>query len=71
MFYWLYHRRRPIFATIAPVDATDTEVRERALSQYALVPLSHPDYGHSDFAAILRAASVHRDWRSATVDFVR
>jgi hypothetical protein len=71
MLYWLYHRRRPIFATIAPVDATSAEVRERALSQYELVPLSHPDYGPSDFAVVLRAASVHRDWCSATGVCVR
>ena len=61
MVYWLYHRRRPIFATVAPADASDAEVRERALSQYALVPLPHPDYHAGDFAAMLRAASVHRD----------
>jgi len=61
MVYWLYYRQQPIFATIAPVHATDSEVRERALAQYALVPLCHPDYYPSDFTALLRAASVHRD----------
>ncbi|HUL09246.1 MAG TPA: hypothetical protein VLV76_23145 [Candidatus Acidoferrum sp.] len=59
MIYWLYHRQRPIFATIAPPHATDAEVRERALAQYALVPLCHPDYDPTDFTALLRMASVH------------
>ena len=61
MVYWLYHRQRPIFATIASEHATDAEIRERALEQYALVPLSHPDHDPGDFAAMLRAASVYRD----------
>jgi hypothetical protein len=61
MVYWLYHRRRPIFATIAPAHATEAEVRERALAQYALVPLCHPDYDPNDFAALLRAATIHCD----------
>ena len=61
MVYWLYYRQRPIFATIAPAQATDAEIRERALQQYALVPLCHPDQDPGDFAAMLRTASVHRD----------
>jgi len=61
MIYWLYHRQRAIFATIAPPDATDAEVREHALSQYALVPLCHPEFDAKDFAAMLRMANVHRD----------
>ena len=61
MVYWLYHRQLPIFATIAPAHATDAEIRECALEQYVLVPLCHPNHDPSDFAAMLRAASVHRD----------
>jgi len=61
MVYWLYYQREPIFATIAPAHATDAEVREYALAQYALVPLCHPGYDPSTFAHMLRAASVHHD----------
>jgi len=61
MIYWLYHRRRAIFATIAPAGASDAEVREYALAQYALVPLCHPDYDPGRFVATLRMASVHQD----------
>jgi hypothetical protein len=61
MVYWLYHRRRPILATIAPDQATDAEIRERALGQYALGPVCHPGHDPSDFAAMLRAAIVRRD----------
>lgn len=61
MIYWLYDCRRPIFATIAPAGASDAEVREHALAQYALVPLCHPDYEPGHFVATLRTASVHQD----------
>jgi hypothetical protein len=63
MVYWLYHRQRPVFATVAPPHATDDEVRERALAQYALVPLCHSDYDPIDFITMLNEASIYRDYQ--------
>jgi hypothetical protein len=61
MIYWLYHRQRPVFGTVAPAHATDDEVRKRALAQYTLVPVCHSDYDPIYFVTMLNEASICRD----------
>jgi len=59
--YWLYHGAHAIYCVRAPAGATDEEVRAEALRQHALMPLRDLDRAPLDFAAMLHAASVHRD----------
>jgi hypothetical protein len=58
--YWLYHGTYPLYCVRARAGATDDEVRAEALRQHALMPLRDLDHAPHDFAALLRAASVHR-----------
>jgi len=59
--YWLYHGTHPIYCVRASDNASDEEIRAEALRQHALMPLRDLDHVPLDFAAMLHAASVHKD----------
>ena len=59
--HWLYHGAHPIYCVRAPAGASDDEVRAEALRQHALMPFRDLDHAAPDFAALLGAASVHKD----------